>query len=293
VPLYETIEEPDLESPVLVLALDGWIDAGLAAQSARGALLEVLDTVTVATFDSDELLDHRARRPTMHLVDGVLTGMTWPSIELRAATDFDGNDLLLLVGAEPDHRWHAFCADVVDLAMHFGARMVVGLGAYPAPVPHTRPTRLAAAASDESLARFTTVHTTVDVPAGIQGAIERRAAEVGLPAIGLWAQVPHYVSAMPSPAASAALVDGLATVADLSLPSDELHRQAQTLRARLDDLVAANPEHVVMVRQLEEQWDEEHAGGASSNEGGLGAGPLPSGDELAAEVERFLRDQGS
>lgn len=292
-PLYETIEEPDLESPVLVLALDGWIDAGLAAQSARGALLEVLDTVTVATFDSDELLDHRARRPTMHLVDGVLTGMTWPSIELRAATDFDGNDLLLLVGAEPDHRWHAFCADVVDLAMHFGARMVVGLGAYPAPVPHTRPTRLAAAASDESLARFTTVHTTVDVPAGIQGAIERRAAEVGLPAIGLWAQVPHYVSAMPSPAASAALVDGLATVADLSLPSDELHRQAQTLRARLDDLVAANPEHVVMVRQLEEQWDEEHVGGTTSSGGGLGAGPLPSGDELAAEVERFLRDQGN
>lgn len=290
-PLYETIEEPDLESPVLVLALDGWIDAGLAAQSARGALLEVLDTVTVATFDSDELLDHRARRPTMHLVDGVLTGMTWPSIELRAATDFDGNDLLLLVGAEPDHRWHAFCADVVDLAMHFGARMVVGLGAYPAPVPHTRPTRLAAAASDESLARFTTVHTTVDVPAGIQGAIERKAAEVGLPAIGLWAQVPHYVSAMPSPAASAALIDGLATVADLSLPSDELHRQAQTLRARLDDLVAANPEHVVMVRQLEEQWDEEHAGGTASSGGGLGAGPLPSGDELAAEVERFLRDQ--
>jgi len=290
VPLYETIEEPELESPVLVLALDGWIDAGMAAQSARSALLEVLDTVTVATFDSDELLDHRARRPTMHLVEGVLTGITWPSIELRAATDFDGNDLLLLVGAEPDHRWHSFCRDAVGLAMHFGTRMVVGLGAYPAPVPHTRPTRLAAAASDEALARFTAVRTTVDVPTGVQGAIERGAAEVGLPAIGLWAQVPHYVSAMPSPAASAALVDGLATVADLSLPSDELHRQAQALRSRLDDLVAANPEHVAMVRQLEEQWDEEAAGGLSGT-GGLAAGPLPSGDELAAEVERFLRDQ--
>ena len=292
-PLYETIEEPDLESPVLVLALDGWIDAGLAAQSARGALLEVLDTVTVATFDSDELLDHRARRPTMHLVDGLLTGLTWPSIELRAATDFDGNDMLLLVGAEPDHRWHSFCRDAVDLAMRHGTRMVVGLGAYPAPVPHTRPTRLAAAASNEALARFTTVHTTVDVPAGIQGAIERQAAEAGLPAIGLWAQVPHYVSAMPSPAASAALVDGLATVADLSLPSDELHRQAQTLRTRLDELVAANPDHVAMVHQLEAQWDEEHAGGSPSSGGGFGPGPLPSGDELAAEVERFLRDQGN
>lgn len=289
-PLYETIEEPELESPVLVLALDGWIDAGMAAQNARAALVEVLDTVTVASFDSDELLDHRARRPTMHLVDGVLTGVTWPSIELRAATDFDGNDLLLLVGAEPDHRWHSFCRDAVDLAMHFGTRMVVGLGAYPAPVPHTRPTRLAAAASDEALARFVAVRTTVDVPTGVQGAIERGAAEVGLPTIGLWAQVPHYVSAMPSPAASAALVDGLATVADLSIPSDELHRQAQALRTRLDELVAANPEHLAMVRQLEEQWDEEAAGGPSGT-GGLGAGPLPSGEELAAELERFLRDQ--
>lgn len=289
-PLYETIEEPDLDAPVLVLALDGWIDAGMAAANARAALLEVLDTVTVATFDSDELLDHRARRPTMHLVEGVLTGVTWPSIELRAATDFDGNDVLLLVGAEPDHRWHTFCRDAVDLAMRFGTRLVVGLGAYPAPVPHTRPTRLAAAASDEAMARFATVRTTVDVPIGVQGAIERQAAEEGLPAIGLWAQVPHYVSAMPSPAASAALVDGLATVADLSIPSDDLHRQAQTLRTRLDELVAANPEHVVMVRQLEEQWDEE-AAGSPSGSAGLGTGPLPSGDELAAELERYLRDQ--
>ena len=293
-PLYELLEEPDLESPVLVLGLDGWIDAGLGAQNARAALLESLDTVTVATFDADELLDHRARRPTMHLEDGVLTGLAWPSIEMRAATDFDGNDMLLLVGAEPDHRWHAFCSAAVDLAMGFGSRMVVGLGAYPAPVPHTRPTRLAAAASSEDLARFCAVRTTVEVPTGVQGAIERRAAEVGLPAIGLWAQVPHYVSAMPSPAASAALVDGLATVADLSVPSDELHRQAQALRGRLDELVAANPDHVEMVRQLEAQWDAEAAGevsGAAERGAGFGLGPLPSGDELAAEVERFLREQ--
>lgn len=292
--LYELLEEPDLESPVVVLALDGWIDAGLGAQSARAALLESLETVTVATFDADELLDHRARRPTMRLEEGILTGLTWPSIELRAATDFDGNDLLLLVGAEPDHRWHSFCRATVDLAMGFGARMVVGLGAYPAPVPHTRPTRLAAAASSEELARFCAVRSSVEVPVGVQGAIERRAAEVGLPSIGLWAQVPHYVSAMPSPAASAALIDGLGTVADLSVPSDELHRQAQALRGRLDELVAANPEHVDMVRQLELQWDAEAAGEPVADvddSAGFGPGPLPSGDELAAEVERFLREQ--
>jgi hypothetical protein len=289
VPLYELLDEPELESPAAVLALDGWIDAGLGAQNARQALLDSLDTTTVATFDADSLLDFRSRRPTMHLVDGVLDGLTWPSIELHAATDFDGNDLLLLIGAEPDHQWQAFVGDVVDLFVRFGVRLVVGVGAYPAAVPHTRPTRLASAASDDALARFCAVRTTVDVPTGVQGAIERRAAEAGIRSIGLWAQVPHYVSAMPSPAASAALVDGLATVADLSLPSDELHRQAQALRSRLDELVAANPDHVQMVEQLEAQWDGEEAAG----DDGFGTQPLPSGDELAAELERFLREQGS
>jgi hypothetical protein len=288
-PLYELLDEPDLESPVAVLALDGWIDAGLGAQNARQALLQALETTTVATFDADALLDFRSRRPMMHLADGVLTGLTWPSIELQASTDFDGNDLLLLVGAEPDHQWQTFSSEVTDLFIRFGTRLVVGLGAYPAAVPHTRSTRLASAASEESLARFCAVRTTVDVPTGVQGAVERQAAQVGIPAIGLWAQVPHYVSAMPSPAASAALIDGLASVADLSLPSDELHRQAQALRGRLDELVAANPEHVQMVQQLEAQWDGEEA----AADDGFGTHPLPSGDELAAELERYLREQGN
>ena len=177
--LYELLEQPPLESPVVILALDGWVDAGLGAQTARAALLQSMETVTVATFDADEILDHRARRPVMHLVDGLLTGLTWATTELRAATDGDGNDLLLLVGSEPDQRWGAFTKAVVDLVLDAGARLVVGLGAYPAPVPHTRPTRLACSASDEHLARFCSVRSTIDVPAGVQGAIERRAAEEG------------------------------------------------------------------------------------------------------------------
>lgn len=285
--LYELVERPDLDSPVLVLALDGWIDAGLAAQTARATLHQLLDPVTVATFDADDLLDHRARRPILHLVEGLLTGLTWPSITLQAATDADGNDLLLLVGAEPDHRWRAFSDAVVDLAMEFGARLVVGLGAYPAPVPHTRPTRLASSASDEHLARFCSVRTTVDVPGGVQGAIERRAAELGVPAVGLWAQVPHYASALPSPAAAAALLDGLAQVGGLSLGTDELHQQAAVTRDRIDELVGANPEHLAMVRTLEESWDAEEG----STGPDLTAGSIPSGDELAAELERFLREQ--
>lgn len=286
-PLYELIERPDLESPVLILALDGWIDAGLGAANARAALLATLTPTTVAMFDSDELLDHRARRPTMHLVDGVITGMTWPVVELQAASDVAGNDVLLLVGAEPDHAWRAFTNSVVDLALEFGARLVVGLGAYPAPVPHTRPTRLAVTASDASLATNDLVRATIDVPAGVQASIERRAYELGLPAVGVWAQVPHYLAAMPYPAASAALLDGLAGIAGIELDTTALRAEADATRHRVDALVNDNDDHRQMVRQLEATVDAEQA----PTDAPLGAGPLPSGDELAAEFERFLRDQ--
>jgi proteasome assembly chaperone (PAC2) family protein len=286
VSLYELVERPELGSPLLVLALDGWIDAGFGAQTARQMLLDQVETVTVATFDADTLLDHRARRPAMVLQEGVLSSLTWPSIELRAASDAAGNDLLVLTGAEPDHQWRAFTRAVVELALELDTRMVIGLGAYPAPVPHTRPSRLASSASSAELASFCDVHTTVEVPAGVHGAVERRAAEVGLPAIGLWAQVPHYAAAMPSPAAAYALLDGLARLGGLTIDLTELAATAERTRSRIDELVAANPEHVAMVSQLEAQWDDE----GSAPGFGLDAG-IPSGDELAAEVERFLREQ--
>jgi proteasome assembly chaperone (PAC2) family protein len=286
--LFELVERPDLESPVLILALDGWIDAGLGAANARAALLGGLDPVTVALFDSDQLLDHRARRPTMHLDEGVVTGLTWPTVELQAASDADGNDVLLLVGSEPDHAWRAFTRGVVDLAMEFGARLVVGLGAYPAPVPHTRPTKLAVTAGDASLITHGMVRATIDVPAGVQAAIERRATDVGLPAIGIWAQVPHYVAAMPYPAASMALLEGLATIAGVHIDSQTLRDEVSGTRERIDSLIGQNDEHVRMVQQLEAAVDSELGPEAGT---GLGAGPLPSGDELAAELERFLREQ--
>jgi proteasome assembly chaperone (PAC2) family protein len=286
--LFELVERPDLESPVLILALDGWIDAGLGAANARAALLSALDPTTVAIFDSDQLLDHRARRPTMHLLEGVVTGLTWPTVELQAASDADGNDLLLLVGSEPDHAWRAFTRGVVDLAMEFGARLVVGLGAYPAPVPHTRPTKLAVTAGDPLLIAHEMVRASIDVPAGVQAAIERRATDVGLPAIGLWAQVPHYVAAMPYPAASMALLEGLAAVAGIRIDSPTLRQEMNGTRERIDSLIGQNDEHLRMVQQLEAAVDSELAPETGT---GLGAGPLPSGDELAAELERFLRDQ--
>ncbi len=282
-PLFEIISNPDLDSPVLVVALEGWIDAGYAAATAMSAITGSTDMATIATFDTDTLLDHRARRPMMHLEDGVNAGLTWPTIELRATTDRNGDDVLFLIGAEPDHTWRAFSDAVVDLALEFGVRLVTALGAYPAPVPHTRATRTVATATTRDLAELVGyVPGRIDVPSGVSGAIERRCVEAGLPAVGLWAQVPHYASAMPYPAAAAALIDGLGQVAGLSFGTGNLIEDATQTRTRLDDLVANSPEHLDLVRQLEEQVDTIAEGSITEM----------SGDELAAEFERFLRDQG-
>jgi len=289
--LHEVVVRPDLEEPVLVIGLDGWIDAGFAANTAIGHLREVMETTLVATWDADVLVDHRSRRPAMHLVEGVNTGMTWPAIELRHGRDPDGRDILLLVGAEPDVRWRRFSADVVALAKELGVRLAVGFGAYPAPVPHTRQSRLATTATSAELAlQAGQIRSTLDVPSGAMAAIERACADADLPATGLWAQVPHYVSAMPYPDAAASLVDGLAALAGLRLDASPLREAARVLRVRLDGLVADNPEHQAMVTQLEASVDAELA---SEPDSGFGGVEVPSGDELAAEVERFLRDVGT
>ena len=284
--LYELVNRPRLVDPVLVVGLDGWIDAGLGAATATAHLLGLLDTAPVAVFDADRLVDHRSRRPVMHLVEGVNTGLTWPSIELRHGCDDDGRDLLLLVGAEPDVRWRAFSAEVAALTLELGVGLVTGFGAYPAPVPHTRPGRIATTAtSPELAARAGPVRATLDVPAGAMAAIERACADAGLPAVGLWAQVPHYASAMAYPAASAMLLEALAAITGLRVDVRPLEEAAEALRTRLDGLVADNPEHVRMVRALETAFDAE-----MSDEGPVAGVDLPSGDELAADFQRFLRE---
>jgi proteasome assembly chaperone (PAC2) family protein len=280
--LYSMVERPDLESPVLIMVLKGWIDAGLGADGAADVLIEHLDRRTVARFDADALLDWRARRPTMRLVDGINTNLTWEETELSWAKDDLGHDVLLLLGNEPDHAWLAFSEQVVDLAVDLGARMVLGLGAYPTPVPHTRTPLLAASASNDELAQGL-LRNSVDVPSGVQGMIERRAALRELPALGLWVQVPHYVSAMPYPAASLALLQAANRITGLDLPLGDLPDQAETSRQRIDELIAQNPEHQAMLQQLEAQSDQQASDTALQ---------ATSGDELAAELERFLRDQG-
>jgi predicted ATP-grasp superfamily ATP-dependent carboligase len=283
---YVQHHEPDLHAPVLVVALDGWIDAGLGASTAMAALKEQLQPRLIVTFDPDVFIDYRARRPVMHLRDGVNTAITWPSIELFSAQDPTGKDVLLLAGHEPDSQWRRFVELTTALAIGFGTRLMVGLGAYPIAVPHTRPSLLSVSASTSDLVeRLGYLHNSLDVPAGVQAAIERAFADKGLPSIGLWAQVAHYASAMPYPMASLALVEGLSSVADLTLSTESLQEASEAQRLRIDELVANNPENVGLVRQLEAQWDTE----VSRMTPG---GNLPSGDQLAAELERFLRDQG-
>jgi hypothetical protein len=273
--LFEFHEDPGGSEPVLVVALEGWIDAGgAAATAAERILASVPHKTTVATFDSDTLLDHRARRPIMHLVDGVNTGLTWPTIELLGAWDKEERDVLLLV----------------PLAESLEVRQVLGLGAYPAPVPHTRPVQLSCTASSPEMARRTGfIRGTLDVPAGVQAAIERQASEQGLPSLGLWAQVPHYAAAMPYPAAAARLVEGLHEVAGLRFEAAGLERDAQATTTRLNDLVADSAEHQELVRELERHVDQV----ADEDADGDGDGEIEfrSGDELAEEFERFLREQ--
>ena len=285
--LYERQSERLLESPVLVVALEGWVDTGLGADSAITSLMSSRPTDLVATFDGETLLDQRARRPMIHLVRGVNEGLTWPTIQMRAGRDLAEADVCYLVGPEPDFRWHAFVGAVVALARELGVRMVVGLGAFPAPAPHTRPVRLAATVPPESsdlLVRVGVMQGELDVPSGVWGALEIAFGQAGIPTVGLWARVPHYVAAMNFPSAGAALLDGLAAVAGLSIDSSELHTSGDLTLRQVDDLISKSEEHTSMVRQLERNVDA-----AEGNP--LEIGQVPTGDELAAELERYLRGE--
>ncbi|HEV3212461.1 MAG TPA: PAC2 family protein, partial [Acidimicrobiales bacterium] len=235
------VDEPTLTDPVLVVALEGWIDAGFGAATAIAALLEITGSTIVATFDGEYFLDQRARRPMARIVDGVTAELRWPEIQLRRGTDASGRDVLLLVGPEPDFHWLEFAELVVTLAERFGVRLVVGLGAFPAPAPHTRPVRLAATvpqASQHLLEKVGLVAGELEVPAGIVSALELAFADAEIEAITLWARVPHYVATLPYPQASVALLDGLAAIAGLSLAAESLRKAAEDARSRVNELVA-------------------------------------------------------
>jgi len=279
-----------LDAPVLVVALEGWVDAGMGAASAVTHILSEAPTSVVATFDTEPLIDQRARRPIARIDDGVTVELTWPTIRLLATKDEVGSDILFLAGPEPDFLWPTFIAAVLRLVDELGVRTVVGLGAFPAPTPHTRPVRLASTVPPESAelaSRIGSVHGTLEVPAGIQAALEVALGKAGVPVIGLWARVPHYVSAMAYPEASAALIDGLCAITGLALDAVALRTAGEATRSQVDDLIVDNPEHLAMVRRLETAIDSEEGTPLGS------ASDLPSGEEIAAELEQFLRGEGS
>ena len=285
--LYVRHLERTFESSVLVVTLEGWVDAGLGAENAISALMSAGPTELLASFDGETLIDQRARRPVVHIARGVNEGLTWPVIQLRVGKDLAGSDICYLVGPEPDFRWNSFVTAVVSLARELGVRMVVGLGAFPAAAPHTRPVRLAATAppaSSDLLARIGVMQGEIDVPSGVWGALEIAFGELEMPAVGLWARVPHYVAAMAFPSAGAALLDGLAQIADLSIDSTVLHTSGDATLRQVDELIAKSEEHISMVRKLERNVDA-----AEGNP--LEIGQVPTGDELAAELERYLHGE--
>jgi hypothetical protein len=280
---------PKLNEPTMVAVLNGWIDAGGAARAAAEAIEDDAAASPIAEFDDDVYIDYRARRPIMELREGLNSVLNWERITLTLGRDQTGRDVLLLSGPEPDMAWHRFTRLVSDIAVLLGVRQFAHLGAYPFATPHTRPARISVTSpSQDMLMRVPYLRSSIDVPAGAAAALEHAMHERGIPSIGIWAQVPHYIASMTYPAASVALLDGLREVTDLVIDAANLRSDVMIQGRRLDTLVNANEDHMSMISQLEELYD-------SSTQPMPGTqGPMlqiASADELAAEVEEFQRRQ--
>ncbi len=265
-------------APVLVAAFDGWIDAASVASSTANHLAS--DATTVATFEPDILYDYRSRRPVLDVIDGVLRHLAWPELAIRRLR-VEGRDLLILHGPEPDFRWQELAGDVLGFALEQGVVQWVTLGAIPAATPHTRPTPVFATASQEGLLKPDLPQGPdglLRVPSACLSVLELTASEGGLPAVGFYAQVPPYVGGPYAPA-TIALLEVMSEHLGITLPLGGLPEEAHTQRVSLDAAVAAQAETREMVEQLEaQQTDPDEA--------------IPSGDELASEIERYLRGRG-
>lgn len=285
---------PHLDKPVLVVMLQGWIDAAGAANEAMNAIEAQINPLPIATFDADVFIDFRARRPTMEIRDGRNSNIEWPSIDLYAGHDRTGRDVLILTGFEPDSAWHRFASAVRELCVRLEVSMMVGLGAYPFPTPHTRPSNLSCTTpSADLLNKHAFVRTSVDVPAGMAAVLEQVLHDAGIPSISIWAQVPQYIPAMTYPAAAVALLDGLKDTAGLLFDRGSLQQEAVIQTERLDRLVAKNSEHQEMVQKLEQAYDAmlpQDANATRHDGEQLSEKDIPTPEELTAELEAFLRD---
>lgn len=275
--LYRLVDDARPVAPTLLAAFDGWVDAGSAATTALEHLID--EATVVAEFDADQLFDYRARRPQLEIVDGRLAELTWHQLVLRRAR-LDDRDLLVLVGPEPDYQWRAFTTDVLSLARSLDVVEWISLGAIPAAVPHTRPVPILGTEASPGLLRGEVSpgpEGVLRVPSALVSVLELEASAVGIPALGYFAQVPHYVSGPYAPAA-VALLRALANHLAASIAADDLETEARELRQRLDTAAGLDETTRTYVERLESMYDEQR---------------LPAGDDLIADIERFLRDQGS
>jgi hypothetical protein len=277
VALYEFQDPGPLASPSLLVALDGWVDAGSAATTAAGIIAE--GGRIVVTFDADRIYDYRARRPTLEIIDGRLSELDWPEFRIRLVQP-GGHDLLVLTGPEPDYRWPSLAAAVAEAAGRLGVKEWISIGAIPAAVPHTRPVPILGTASRPGLLRGDVrpgPTGLLRVPAALVSVLEIRAAADGIDSVGYFAQVPHYVSG-PYPGAALELLLAVERHLGYELDRGPLLEEAAQLRERLDAATSADENTRSYVERLEAMVDEER---------------LPAGDDLISEIEQFLRDQGS
>jgi predicted ATP-grasp superfamily ATP-dependent carboligase len=290
--LYELADDlPALDQPVLIQALTGFSDAGSAIQLSREHLLEQLDGQVVATFDVDQLMDYRSRRPPMIFVEDHFESYEDPKLELHLLHDELGTPFLLLAGPEPDLQWERFISAVTGLIEKFGVSKTVGLNAIPMAVPHTRPVSLTAHATDQTLlGKHESWLQRVQVPASVGNLLEFRLGESGHAAMGYAAHVPHYLAQTTFPAAAELLLDSVSGSTGLAIPTAPLREAAALVREEIDKQVADDEQATRLVASLEQQYDAFLRG----REGNLLAevnGPLPTAEELGAELEKYLAEQ--
>jgi len=265
---------PRLRRPVLVLAIVGWVDAGESGARAAAGLGTQLEGGRVfARYELEELVDLQQTRPTVSFVEGSGRRVAWPTLEFVAGRA--GRDVVCCIGPEPSLRWPTVTRELVDLAGNLGVELAVGLGGMPAAVSHRRPVPVLATATNAALARDGgAIRADYHGVTGLQTVLQVALGDAGIPALGLWAQVPHYVSATPSPPAVRALLHRLRDLAGVTLDLSSLDTQVDEYTARVEQGLSDRPDVSELVTAIEEQERGE-----------------ASGDDLAAEIEQFLRDQ--
>jgi predicted ATP-grasp superfamily ATP-dependent carboligase len=277
---------PDgLRAPALVCAFQGWNDAGDAASSAVSFLASALDAKRFARIDSEEFYDFQANRPCIRFDENETREIAWPTVEIfEASAPRAPRDLVLVQGVEPSMRWRAFSSHIVDLAEALGVQMVVSLGALLGDVPHTRPVAMSGHASDATLLdRVGIQASSYEGPTGIVGVLHTACAQAGLPAASLWASVPHYVAAASNPKAALALLRRVEVLIGVSVDVSELESSASDYERQVGLAVRSDPDIQAFVERLEQAADSEEQNAPDE---------LPSGDILASEFQRFLRQRG-